>query len=532
MTTPSRTRDAPHARGIQVEVFNQLLAAIAEEMGAALMRAALSPNIKERRDFSCAIFDAEGQLLAQAAHIPVHLGSQPLSVEAAIEHVDMHPGDAVLLNDPYCGGTHLPDLTLVSPVFSPDGDTLWFYVANRAHHADVGGITPGSLPLGTSIDDEGIRIPPTRLDEALFEQILDATRTPTERRGDLRAQRAANRLGRRRLQTLGEELGAETVRARGGALLDYSERVMRATIADIPDGEYAFEDVMEDDGQGTRDVAVRVTLTVDGDRAIVDLRDSDPQTKGPINAVHAIAASAAYYAFRCLAPIDLPTNLGCYRPIEVRTEPGTVVDAKHPAPVAVGNVETSQRIVDVVFGALAEALPDRIPAQSCGTMNNVLLGSSTEGSKSNAAAFAYYETLAGGAGAAPEGDGASAVHTHMTNTLNTPVEALEHAYPFRVERYAVRRGSGGRGRRVGGDGIVRAYRMTVPTTATLQTERRRRGPRGFAGGDDGLPGRNRLIRADGETTELDAKCTVELEPGDCLVIETPGGAGWGADEER
>lgn len=516
---PPAATTSPSA--IDIEVFHQLLAAIAEEMGAALMRAALSPNIKERRDFSCAIFDAQGQLLAQAAHIPVHLGSQPLSVRAAIEDVEMTPGSAVLVNDPFRGGTHLPDLTLVAPVHI--GEELAFYVANRAHHADVGGISPGSLPVSSSIDDEGIRIPPTRLDHALEARLLAATRTPDERRGDLRAQQAANRLAARRLGELVDALGLDAVRARSTALLDYSERVMRATIAAIPDGDYTFEDVIESDGQGAFDLPIRARVSIQGDEALVDFAGTAPQTRGPVNAVHAIAASACYYCFRCLAPADLATNAGCYRPITVRTPPASLVDAQPPAAVAVGNVETSQRIVDVVLGALAQALPERIPSASCGSMNNVLIGA---GPELGGRAFAYYETIGGGSGAGPGFDGASAVHTHMTNTLNTPIEALEHAYPLRVERYAVRRGSGGTGRWRGGDGVVRSYRALVGAHATLQSERRARGPWALAGGMPGRPGVNRLVR-DGVAIELAAKCEVRLEPGDLLEIETPGGAGFG-----
>ncbi len=508
---------------VQLEIFRQLFSSIAEEMGATLMRSAFSPNIKERRDFSCALFDAAGEMVAQAAHIPVHLGSTPLSVKAAIEEVEMGTDGHAILNDPYRGGTHLPDITLVTPV-ADEGGEVRFYVANRAHHADVGGITPGSLPLSTHIDQEGTRIPPSRWTETLRDEIAEASRTPDERRGDLQAQLAANLRGRERL--------AEQLRRRGGkpieaaeALQAHSERFMCEVLADLPDGSWRFEDLLDDDGFGHEDLAIRCRVGIDGERATVDFAGTDAQTEGPVNAPRAVTVSAVLYVFRCLAAGQMPSNGGYMRQIDVETEPGTLVHAEYPAPVAIGNVETSQRVTDVVFGALAEVMPERIPAASAGTMNNVTVGG-VDPRAETAGAFTYYETLAGGSGAGPGYPGTAAIQTHMTNTLNTPVEALEHAYPFRVAGYRLRRDSGGAGRFAGGDGLVRTYRFDSPATVALMTERRRRGPWGLQGGEAGEPGRNVLVR-DGEERQLAPKCSVEVDAGDEVRIETPGGGGFG-----
>jgi N-methylhydantoinase B len=516
---------------IELEVFRHLFASIAEEMGATLMRSAYSPNIKERRDFSCAIFDAAGEMVAQAAHIPVHLGSTPLSVRAAIDAIDMAAdlNMHVVLNDPFAGGTHLPDITIVSPVLDSAG-AVRFYVANRAHHSDVGGITPGSLPLSRSVDDEGIRISPTPWSDELEEQIAAASRTPQERRGDLRAQIAANLRGRKRLREQ-LDLRAETLLAACADLQGYSERFMRRIIADMPDGRWEFEDFLDDDGQGNGPLKIRCRLEIAGESATVDFSGTDAQTPGPLNVPRAVTLSAVLYVFRCLAPPELPSNGGYMRCVELKTEPGTLVDAEYPAAVAAGNVETSQRITDAVIGAFSRALPGRMPAASCGSMNNVLIGGIDARSPEQPEPFAYYETIAGGSGAGQdrngEGfDGASAVHTHMTNTLNTPVEALEHAYPFRVAEYRVRRGSGGAGRFEGGDGVVRAYEFDALATVTLMTERRDRAPWGLMGGDDAQNGENLLVR-DGKESRLTNKCTVQVEAGDRVVIKTPGGAGFG-----
>lgn len=508
---------------IELEIFRNLFASIAEEMGVVLMRSSFSPNIKERRDFSCALFDASAEMVAQAAHIPVHLGSTPMSVAAAKEAFSMKEGDHIVLNDPFAGGTHLPDITIVSPVFNSAGQ-LVFYVANRAHHADVGGISPGSLPLSRSIDEEGFRLGPTKWSAEVEEEIALASRTPDERRGDLKAQIAANRRGIARLK---EELvrhGERLVQA-ARELQEHSERFMGRMLAKMPRGTWEFEDYLEDDGFEARQIPIRVRLTLEGDRAIVDFRESAEQVPGPVNVPRAVTLSATLYCFRCLADRELPSNGGYMRCIEVKTREGSIVDAVWPAAVALGNVETSQRITDVVFGALAKALPDKIPAASGGTMNNLTIGG--EDPRYGGRPFAYYETIGGGSGAGPGFHGASAVQTHMTNTLNTPVEALEYAYPFRVERYGVRRGSGGAGQYRGGDGVIRSYIFDAPATVAVMAERRRTKPYGLAGGAGGEPGKNILIRNSGEVIELPGKAVIQVSAGDRLRIETSGGGGFG-----
>ncbi len=513
---------------IEIEVFKHLFASIAEEMGARLMRSAYSPNIKERLDFSCALFDGLGHMVAQAAHIPVHLGATPLSVQAILRHFpaeQMRAGEFFVVNDPFDGGTHLPDITVVAPCFLPEEHVPRFFVANRAHHADVGGISPGSMPISTSIDDEGLRIPPSRLDTKAIEQIASAGRTPDERRGDLNAQTAALRLGVTRLQALAAKYGADVAAKRAAGLQQYTERLMRNVISAIPDGAYAFGDILDDDGHGTFDIPIRAIVSISGSQATVDLRASADQVRGPVNAVRAIAESAVNYVFRCLADAELPVNAGVMRPITVLTRPGSVVDALPPAAVAGGNVETSQRLVDVLFGALAQALPDRIPAASCGSMNNLTIGGTDPRS---GRAFAYYETLAGGAGATAHTPGIAAVHTHMTNTRNTPIEALEHAYPFRIDTYRIRHGSGGSGLHRGGDGVVRRYFFECPAEVTLLTERRRSRPYGLSGGNPGRTGRNILTSGKADR-ELPGKQTLHVGPGDRLQIETPGGGAWGEE---
>lgn len=515
---------------ILLQVFKNRFSSIAEEMGVALTRTAFSPNIKERRDLSCAVFDPEANMVAQAAHIPVHLGSMPLSVAEAVAGLDMEDGDMALLNDPFRGGTHLPDVTVAAPVFCKGFDGPAFYTANRAHHADIGGMTPGSMPpLSASLYQEGIIIPPVKIvrrgevDPGLMRLILANVRTPAEREGDFSAQFMAARTGVRRLQELAETHGPQTLLRYAHGLMDHAEAMMRAAIRAIPDGTYDFEDFLDGGGLSRRDIGVRVRLTVRGDGCVADFTASDDQAEGSINAVRAITLSAVLYVFRCLGPADAPTNAGCMRPIEILTRPGSVVDAKSPAAVAGGNVETSQRIVDVLLGALAQALPERIPAASQGTMNNVTIGGVDA---RTGRPFAYYETLAGGMGAFSGGDGESAVHSHMTNTLNTPVEALEYAYPFLVNRYEVRRGSGGAGAYRGGDGLVREITLLSEAEASVLSERRTRGPYGLQGGEPGKPGKNTVIR-NGEKQEMDGKFTVRLQPGDRLKIETPGGGGWG-----
>ena len=521
---------------IRLEIFKHLFSAIPEEMGALLRRASYSPNIKERLDFSCAIFDAAGDMIAQAAHIPVHLGAMPLSVKAAIGRFDragedpIRPGDVVILNDPYHGGSHLPDITLVSPVFLDDGD-LFGFAASRAHHADIGGMTPGSMPIARHLVQEGLILPPVHLVSAgelnrdVWDLVLANVRTPAERAGDLRAQLAANARGVARLGGMVSKYGRAEVAGYVQALYDYTERLTRALIRDIGQGEYAFEDFLDDDGVGDEPVRIRVRVRLEGSSAEVDFSGSSGQQRGSVNAVRAITLSAVAYVFRLLLAEDVPNNAGALRPIEVITPARSVVNAAWPAPVAGGNVETSQRIVDALLGAFAEALPDRIPAASQGTMNNTLIG----GTAPDGRPFTYYETIAGGMGGGPDGPGVSGRHVHMTNTLNTPVEALEFAYPFRVERYELRPGTGGAGRHPGGDGVRRDLRMRVEAEASLITDRRRRGPYGLQGGEAGAVGENVLIR-DGVETPLPAKGQVDFRPEDILSIRTPGGGGWGYND--
>jgi N-methylhydantoinase B len=512
---------------IKLEIYKHLFAAIPEEMGAVLQKTAYSPNIKERRDFSCALFDAEGWMIAQAAHIPVHLGAMPLSVQQALDILALNEGDVMALNDPYRGGTHLPDITMVSPVYV-DGRLVGF-AANRAHHADVGGMSPGSMPIARELYQEGLIIPPVRLvqggelNQGVWEMILANVRTPDERAGDLQAQLAANQRGVSRMAGLVARHGREEIEAYSGHLLAYSERMTRHLIASLPEGRYEFEDRLDDDGISGMPVAIRAAVSILGDRAEVDFSGSAPQQQGSINAVLAITLSAVNYVFRCLLGLDVPNNSGCMAPIKVIAPEGSVVNARKPAPVAGGNVETSQRIVDVLLGALAQAAPARIPAASQGTMNNTLIGGWDQGRDK---AFSYYETIGGGGGALPELDGATAVHTHMTNTLNTPVEALEYAYPFQVLRYAIREGSGGLGRRRGGDGIIRELKMLGPAQISLLSDRRQTRPYGLAGGEGGKPGLNLLIR-EGRSSHLPGKGTFDLLPGDFLSIHTPGGGGFG-----
>ncbi len=511
---------------ISLEVFKNLFAAVAEEMGVTLRRASFSPNIKERLDFSCAVFDAQGNMVAQAAHIPVHLGSMPASVAAALRYFKtLQPGDVVMLNDPYQGGTHLPDITMVSPVFH--GKKRVFFVASRAHHADVGGMTPGSLPLSTELYQEGIIIPPVKLIEAnnvnkgVMALITANSRTPDERWGDLDAQLAAHRVGEKRLLAMIETHSLSRVQKHAHALQEYSRRMTEAVISTMPDGEFAFEDALEGDGQAEYRIPIRVKLTVHEAHLTFDFTGSAPQVTGNLNAVEAIVKSAAFYCVRLLAEEDVPVNHGCFEPVTVITPPHSVLNPDFPAGVAVGNTETSQRIVDVILGAFAQALPHRIPAASQGSMNNFTFGGIHNGQP-----FVYYETIGGGHGASPEGNGLSARHSHMTNTLNTPIEALEFALPVRVLEYSIRENSGGQGKFRGGDGIRRRYEFLAPATVTFNTERRQLAPYGLQGGENGSTGENSLNQR-GETRTVSAKYSTRVQAGDTITIETPGGGGWG-----
>lgn len=527
----------PVVDAITLEIFRSALTAIAEEMGVTLTRSSYSPNIKERRDFSCALFDPRGRMIAQAAHMPVHLGSMPDSVSAALRGFSSFaPGDVVALNDPYCGGTHLPDITLVAPIHvTVDGEQrLIGFAANRAHHADVGGISAGSMPTATEIYQEGIIIPPIKLweagraNEAALALILHNVRTPHERRGDLAAQTAANRTAALRIAELVSRWRLPVVEAHTEALIAYAERIMRAAIETIPDGVYSMTDYLDDDGFGEGPLTITATVTVAASSLTVDFTGSSPQTTGNVNTVEAVAKSAAYYVVRCLLPEDAPTNAGTFAPVHVIAPPGAIVNALPPSAVASGNVETSQRITDVILGALAQALPEVIPAASQGTMNNVTAGGRDP---RTGQPFAYYETMGGGMGASPTSDGLSGVHTHMSNTMNTPIEALEYAYPIRIYAYRLRRGSGGAGKYRGGDGLERELVFETPTEVTLLTDRRRHPPYGLQGGHPGLPGENLLIR-DGVERALPGKVRFTAAPGDHLRVSSPGGGGWGKPEQR
>lgn len=517
---------------ITLEVVRNALMGIAEEAGAALRRTAYSPNIKERVDCSTAVFDANGRMVAQAEHIPVHLGSMPMSVLAAREHFGdaLEPGDQVLVSDPFAGGTHLPDWTLVAPVHDDAGQLLG-YAANRAHHSDVGGSAPGSMPAGArEIFEEGLRIPPVKLyvrgEEStdLVALLLANTRTPRERLGDMRAQVGANHLTAKRMRTLANDLGVSGLQNAMAATLEHAERAVAAAVRELPDGVYNFEDLLDDDGTGVEDIPIRVTLTIDGADVTCDLRGSSPQVPGSVNAPYAVTLSACVYALRAVAAPHLPANDGVSHNLTVLTDPGSIVDAQPPAAVAAGNVETSQRIVDVLLGAFAQAAPMVVGAASQGTMNNTLLGGSDPRSGER---FTYYETLAGGTGAGPWGRGADGTHSHMTNTKNTPIEAFELAYPVRVVEYRLREGSGGQGLHPGGEGLRRVLEMrTDDAVASVLTERRRRGGWGIAGGADASPGYNAII-VDGVEQPLPPKATVRLRQGDRLVVQTPGGGGYG-----
>lgn len=527
---------------VSLEIFKHLFASAAEEMGVTLGRTAYSPNIKERKDYSCACFDAQGRLIAQAAHIPVHLGAMPASVQAALACFhEFAPGDVVLLNDPYLGGTHLPDITMISPVFigdDPDGrqGQLFGFVASRAHHADIGGMSPGSMPMSRELYQEGMIIPPLKIVKAgvVNQEVLELfyrnVRTPDERRGDMQAQLATARVGERRLQEIIARYGSRAVQTHADALLAYSARLTSHALAQLPAGESAFTDYLDDDGWGATELPISVRLTIQDGRMRVDFTGSAPPSMGCLNTVKAVAVSAVFYVVRCLVGEHVPANQGCLEPIEISVPENSLLNpqASRATAVAAGNVETSQRIVDALFGALASLARERVPAASQGTMNNLTFGGYD---RLRNRPFAYYETLGGGMGARPGADGLSGVHVHMSNTRNTPIEVLEIDLPVRVRRYSLRTGSGGAGHYRGGDGLCRELLFLAPASVTLLTERRKLAPYGLWGGSPGMPGENSLARA-GEKLTLPGKTTLEVRVGDILCIHTPGGGGYLAEEKR
>ena len=523
----------------RLAIFDSLVSSIADEMGATLRHTALSPNIKERADFSCAVFDAQGQLLAQAAHIPVHLGAMPESVRAVAGLAPWQPGDLAILNDPFLGGTHLPDVTMVSPVFAVGIEEPIGYVASRAHQADIGGMAPGSMPVAEELIQEGLVIPPLRLYRAgelvseALELILRNVRTPEERRGDFAAQIAAQRLGERRVAALHEDLGAAAWPRHTAALLDHGERAARAALSDLPEGRWTFEDALDDDGHSDEPVPIQVALTLADGGAHFDFSGSAAQRAASINAVAPVTRSACYYVIRCLLPPETPTNAGLFRPISFTLPEGSVVAARPPVAVAAGNVETSQRIVDCVWGAFAQILPQRMPAASSGTMNNLTAGGIDPRS---GGPWAYYETSGGGLGGGPQSAGLNAAHSHMTNTLNTPAEALELAYPLRVLENSIRRNSGGEGAQRGGDGLVRRTQFLGDARVTLITERRVGRAWGANGGGKGEPGRNWLEtrgpNGEPKLRPLPGKIVLSVKAGEAVRLETPGGGGWGAIGRR
>ncbi len=510
---------------ISLSIFASRINAICEEMGAVLQCTALSPNIKDRLDFSCAVFDPAGELCAQAAHIPVHLGSMAYAMCGIVTALAWQAGDMVVLNDPYLGGTHLPDVTLIAPLFIED--VLVGFVTNRAHHADIGATTPGSMPISKSLEEEGLIIPPTFIvragvvDETVLSEITGASRNRSQSHGDYSAQLSANRCGVARLEALIKLLGVAAYQAALVALNDYAERLALSSLGQIPDGRYHFYDVMDDDGMGQKDIRIEVCLQAKQGRMHLDFSGTAQQVMGNINCPLSVAAAAAFYVFRCLMPTHTPACGGSFRPITLSIPEGTLLNACRPAAVAAGNVETSTRTVDVVMGALAQAIPDKIPAASHGSMNNVAMGG-VQLRAGKLEAWDYYETIGGGMGAGAVANGLSAVQTHMTNTRNTPIESLEMHYPLRLRRYAIRHDSGGAGRQKGGDGIIREYEFLAQTTVTLLTERRYHVPWGLAGGEAGKAGINRLVNK-----TVNAKQCLTVQAGERLTIETPGGGGWG-----
>ncbi|MCA9774586.1 MAG: hydantoinase B/oxoprolinase family protein, partial [Myxococcales bacterium] len=513
---------------VQLEVFQNLLSSVAEEMGLRLQHSAFSPNIKERRDYSCAIFDDRGEMIALALHIPVHLGSTPLAVREMIRELGTHgEGDTAIANDPYLGGSHLPDVTALTPV-CVDGKAR-FYVANRAHHADVGGLNSGSMGLATEIYHEGLRIPPVRLvvggelNSDVHRLLMANMRGSAEREGDFAAQLAANHAGVLRMLSIIEKYGYRPVGAAAQELTLYAERCVREAIRRIPNGAYAFTDQLDDDGTSEQPITIAVKIDVRGDELEIDFAGTSPQVPGPLNANEAITLSAVFYVLKSLVGFRIPDNAGSLRPVHLKIPEGSLLNPRMPAAVAGGNVETSQRIVDVLLGAFGQAI--RVPAASVGTMTNLSIGGQDP---RTGEAFAYYETIGGGMGASAESRGVDAVQCHMTNTRNTPIEVLENAYPLRVTEYSVRRGSGGRGDHEGGDGTVREIEILSDVSASILADRHRQGPYGLGGAEPGRPGKTILTRAGGKPETVPSKANLKLGPGDRLRLETPGGGGWSA----
>jgi N-methylhydantoinase B len=522
---------------IELAIFQSGIHSIAEEMGAALRRTSISPNIKERRDYSCALFDCKARVIAMGDHMPVHLGAMPMSVKAAVNSLQLEQGDIAILNDPYAGGTHLPDITLVLPIFIGDGRKPAFYAASRAHHSDVGGMYAGSMGPAREIYQEGVRIPPIllvrkgKVEDGVLKLLLANVRTPEEREGDLAAQVGACRVGERRIKEVAAKYGLEKVNELTDELIVYSERLMRSELRKMPAGTFTAEDYLDNDGVTDEPIRIAVSITFDPAEgsAVIDFSGSAPLVRGSVNAVFAITYAACFYVLRCLLGDEAPATAGLMNSVTVLAPPGTIVNAQLPAPVAGGNVETSQRITDTLLRALAKAAPDRVPAASYGTMSNLTVGGHDP---RTGAPFTYYETTAGGMGARPGMDGIDGIHCHMTNSLNTPIEALEYAYPMRVRSYGYRKGSGGRGEFRGGDGLVREIELLAPAQVTFLCDRRKFAPYGLAGGEDGAKGRALLTKLNGEVTELPGKCTLYAETNDVILVETPGGGGWGRPGAR
>lgn len=517
---------------IELAIFQSSIHSIAEEMGAALRRTSISPNIKERRDYSCALFDSKQRVIAMGDHMPVHLGAMPMSVKAVVNSLHMEDGDIAILNDPYAGGTHLPDITLVLPIFIGDGREPAFYAASRAHHADVGGMYAGSMGPAQEIYQEGVRIPPIllvrrgRMEHGVLALLLANVRTPEEREGDLAAQVGACRVGERRIKEVVAKYGLEKINDLTNELLAYSERLMRFELRKMPAGTFQAEDYLDGDGVTDEPIKIAVAITFDPAEgsAVIDFAGSAPMARGSVNAVFPITYSACFYMLRCLLGDEAPATAGLMNPVTVLAPLGTIVNAKLPAPVAGGNVETSQRITDTLLRALAKAAPERVPAASYGTMSNLTIGGHDPRTD---APFTYYETTAGGMGARPGMNGIDGIHCHMTNSLNTPIEALEYAYPFRVRSYGYRKGSGGKGEFRGGNGLVREIELLAPAQVTLLCDRRNSAPYGLAGGEDGAKSKVLLIKLTGQAAELAAKCTLYADANNVIHVETPGGGGWG-----